>query len=1130
MNRRLFRWWWLALILPLAVGLARLRFDVEVLNLLPDELPVVHGLKLYQAHFTSVRELIITLRGPDAAMAEVAARRLAESLRGETNLVAGAVWQSPLQEHPDQTAELLAYLWLNQPPEVFAQLANRLAPGKLDHVLRETRDLLSTTLSPPDLARLSYDPFGFTRLPETGLDGGTAFDPQPDEFASADGAFRAVFVEARGELPNYRACAGWFGEIKAVVNRCQHSAGWPGNVTVRFTGAPAFVAEIATGMERDIKGSVLCALMLIAGLFWWAHRSWRPLLWLLAFLGLIVAGTLAMGGLLFGTLNAVSLGFAAILLGLAVDYGLVLYQEWVAAPQLSAQELRRIHTPGIAWSAVTTATAFALLNFAGLPGLSQLGSLVAIGVLLAAIVMLHGFLPVVLRNRSQKPNPRVNRKSQIVNSFPTGSPTFALIATGTVAVLAALILWRAWPPVDHSTSPLQPRHYSPQIALDEMQTELNQHDEPLLVVISGRDEDEVARRLDAVRARFSQAAARHEARGVRLPTALWPQAENQRVNLVAANALAAQANAMKGAAAEAGFTSEAMTLAENIFRAWQQTAGVKCVIWPTNESGQWLLKRVVARESDRWLVAGAVYPGTNGPTAATAATLDPKIPGVWLTAWPLLGDVLLQHVEHRLRWVVTAMIAMIIVCLWVVFRRWTEVGLSFATLGFSLLVLLAVMRLVGWSWNLMNLMAVPILLGAGVDYTIHIQLALRRHGGDMATVRRVTGRAVFLCATTTVAGFGSNAFSSNAGLASLGLVCAMGIAAVYLTAICLLPAWWQMTRGRKSEESSTLERSATAASREPRPANLVVPSATYRANVWRFGLVAVRLLPECVCRWVGMVAAAFYRRMCPRRSEVVAENLLPVLAGDRVAAERATRALFQEFAIKIVDLWRYESGTEVQRQNAEWHGWETFTAAQARGKGVLIVTPHLGNWEFGASFFVCHGIPLLVLTQPEPEARLTELRQAARARHGIETLVVGEDAFAFVEIIKRLQAGATVALLVDRPPAATAVTVELFGRPFQASIAPAELARASGCAIVPAIVVRNETGYTADILPEIHYERAAIGDRAARVKLTQEILRALEPVIRQHVDQWYHFVPVWPTKEKLQASTLMNREQASKLG
>ena len=66
----------------------------------------------------------------------------------------------------------------------------------------------------------------------------------------------------------------------------------------------------------------------------------------------------------------------------------------------------------------------------------------------------------------------------------------------------------------------------------------------------------------------------------------------------------------------------------------------------------------------------------------------------------------------------------------------------------------------------------------------------------------------------------------------------------------------------------------------------------------------------------------------------------------------------------------------------DWNGWEHFTAAHARGKGVLLVTPHLGNWEFGGAFLVEHGYKLLVLTQPEPDQRLTELRQASPTRCG----------------------------------------------------------------------------------------------------------------------------------------------------
>jgi lauroyl/myristoyl acyltransferase len=93
------------------------------------------------------------------------------------------------------------------------------------------------------------------------------------------------------------------------------------------------------------------------------------------------------------------------------------------------------------------------------------------------------------------------------------------------------------------------------------------------------------------------------------------------------------------------------------------------------------------------------------------------------------------------------------------------------------------------------------------------------------------------------------------------------------------------------------------------------------------------------------------------------------------------------------------------------------------------------------------------------------------------------------------------------------VNVDLFGKPFPASIAAAELARASGCAIVPAYIVHQHGHYLAHLLPEITYDRAAIGNRAARIQLTQEILRAFEAAIRQHVTQWFHFVPIWPDEK-----------------
>ena len=246
-------------------------------------------------------------------------------------------------------------------------------------------------------------------------------------------------------------------------------------------------------------------------------------------------------------------------------------------------------------------------------------------------------------------------------------------------------------------------------------------------------------------------------------------------------------------------------------------------------------------------------------------------------------------------------------------------------------------------------------------------------------------------------------------------------------------------------------------------------------------------------------------------------NLLPVVGHNRRLAEQKAHELFHRFAVKLAELWRFESGISMDRWLTAGTDWGILETACARKRGVLLLTPHLGNWELGGALLARRGIQIVVLTQAEPSAGLTELRRASRARWGIETFVIGNNGFDFVEIIRRLQAGENIALLIDRPPEAKAVEVELFGRPFRASVAAAELARASGCALLGVVVAREGDGYAARILPEFAYDRASLGSRENRQKLTQQILSAFEPEIRRYPEQWFHFVPVWSGNRPLRA-------------
>jgi len=1093
------RWWWLALLLPIIAGFARLHFDAEVLDLLPANVPAVQGLKLYQEHFANASELIIGLQAPDRDTAEQAAAAVADTLLRQTNLVADATWRPPWLEHPDQTAELIAYLWLNQPPEQFAQLAARLAETNLDAILAATRDQLAVSLSPADIAQSSYDPFGLTRLPEAVMGAAPGFGQGEELFASADGTFRIIFVKARGELAGYRECTAWFDAVKKITAAAVPAGG---KVTVGYTGRPAFVAEISGSMKHDIIWSVGGTSIIIAVLFWLAHRRLKPMLWLLTLLALILAATLALGGLIFGAINVVSMGFAAILLGLAVDYAVVHYQEALAQPGLSIPAIRRAIAPSIFWAAVTTISAFLILNFGGLPGLAQLGSLVGIGVALSACVMIFAFLPPLFPHRMQ---PRATDTGAAIASpppTPVNRPQVQLVcvATGILVLSAAAILFSGLPKMDASANALQPRDSQAYATLDRVKQNLGQKRDPLWLVVSGTNEAEVAQKLRSVLPALQAAVSNQTLAGFTLPDQLWPQPGFQAANRPAAGRLAGELETLRAAARANGFSEEALGLTRGILETWRSAAAQTNVYWPDNPLGAWIFEKIAAREPGHFYAAGFLYPSAQ---AVTFAGLNAQVThdGVFLSGWELLGGTVLAAVQQNLWKLLPPMAGLILLSLWLAFRRFTEIFASLAVLALSGLCLLAAMKVFGWQWNLLNLMALPLILGTGVDYSIFMQLALRREGGDLRRAHRSVGRALLLCGATAITGFGSLGMSNNAGMSSLGRVCAVGIAGNMLFSVLLLPVWWKYLVGDKI-------RPAPAAG----PA---APSQFYSARLWRTGLVLTRLLPRPFFDALAKSAAALYWQIAAHRRETVIENLTPVFAGDRRLAAQAARGLITEFALKLADLWRYEGGETARNWFVDWNGWEIFQAAADRGRGVLLVTPHLGNWELGGAFMAQHGCPLLVLTQSEPDPRLTALRQASRTRRGVETLVVGEDAFAFVEIIKRLNQGATVAMLADRPPAPTAVEVNLFGRPFAASIAAAELARATGCAIVPVFIVRATGGYRAQILPEIAYDRAAIGNRATRRGLTQDILHAFEPVIRQYATQWFHFVPVW-TGGKLQ--------------
>ena len=1079
MSRRI-----LLLIGPLVVawGLFRLRFDADVLNLLPSDLPAVGALKLHQQRFATGAETLVTLSGTNAVAAAKAAESVAKRLSLMPEVARSVHWQSPWLENTGDAVENLAWLWLQQEPKALTGLLNRIIQPEVQ--LESAINDLTTSLDPKTLAMAAYDPLGLAQLPGSA---GAAIgrDDGAGMFSGDEGRFRVVSLQPPNPKMDYKAAALWVERVRQEVAQTVASQGL--DVRIGMTGGPVFLSEIAIGMERDLRNSVLLTVVVIALLFWIAHRSLRPLVCLVGALGVTLVVTIALGGLSLGTLNVVSTGFAAVLIGLVVDYGLVAYQEARVHPNLSINELRRRIAPGIGWSAVTTAGTFSVLGLTGLPGLSQLGLLTAIGLMVGAVVMLFGFLPIALKQMPREASVEANHP--ITNS---ARPKLWWLATAIVLFAVTLILGlRGLPKATASSDPLRPNNSPAYESMDRLQAALGRTNDTIWLIVRGKTPEAVGRLLTSTEEILTQGRDTGKLSDFQIPTAFWPMASNAAQNLAQTATVSERLELIKAAVLHAGFTSNSTVLVEGVATRWEQwrKAPTGSPLWPNNPTAQWIRDRCSATDSDgSWLALGLVTP-------VSGTSKLPDLPeGVLSASWNRLGESLWEHVLQRVITLTIGLSVVLIFALWLAFRRIAEVLLSLVALISAFALLLACMSALGGTWNLLNLVAIPLLLGSSVDSTIHIQLAMRRYGSDRRALWRSTGRALLLCAGANIAGFGSLAWSNNAGLASLDLVCAGGVACVFVVAVILLPSWWLACGLNAPCETNES------------PANV---STLYRSHWWGWGHTLVSRIPRRVATGIGRQLGGLYSTLNPARRHIVAGNLAPLFKTEPTRSARTAGDTFREFGMKLADLLLFESGKSVDTWVEPGNGWQHFEQARASGKGVLLVTVHLGNWELGSVLLRRLGLSPLVLTAPEPTAELTQLRIAARKRLGIETLVVGENPFQFVEVVKRLQDGGMVAILVDRPPVQASVPSKFLGGTTGANIATAELARATGCIILPVYVVRHGSGYLTHALEPVEYRRGELGSRDARRDLASKVLRVFEPAVMDHPDQWYHFVPIW---------------------
>jgi lauroyl/myristoyl acyltransferase len=274
--------------------------------------------------------------------------------------------------------------------------------------------------------------------------------------------------------------------------------------------------------------------------------------------------------------------------------------------------------------------------------------------------------------------------------------------------------------------------------------------------------------------------------------------------------------------------------------------------------------------------------------------------------------------------------------------------------------------------------------------------------------------------------------------------------------------------------------------------------------VYRLGAALATALPRALRLRVAETLATAALGRFPAERAVVRRNLARILptASPR-ALDELTAQVFRQFAMCFADLISSNRGAGVEGLIAAVDGMPALTSSMQSGRGVVVLTAHVGNWELAGRLLARHG------------ARPTHVVVAAEADPAVERFLRGGDGpVRFVtrttptvslSLVSALRRGEIVALQGDRALGTRGdLACPFFGAPAAFPVGPFVLARAAGAHVVPAfclldadrryrIVVGEPWGV------EPGGEAAALG----------RWVMALEDVVRRHPTQWFNFFDVW---------------------
>ena len=277
----------------------------------------------------------------------------------------------------------------------------------------------------------------------------------------------------------------------------------------------------------------------------------------------------------------------------------------------------------------------------------------------------------------------------------------------------------------------------------------------------------------------------------------------------------------------------------------------------------------------------------------------------------------------------------------------------------------------------------------------------------------------------------------------------------------------------------------------------------------------IRLLPYDALLFLGKIFGNLYYLLIKKQRERAVAQMMPALKISESEARKIVRESFVNLARNMLDILYMPNLNEKNLSDyIEIDHLERMRDALAEGRGVVVLTAHIGTWEWLSASFTLNGMPVTAIAKLQPNQEYSRALDDLRATINVEIFNRGTSEL--LAAGRALKKGKILGFLADQDAGPGGAFINFLGKVASTPMGPAVFSKKFNSPVVPAFIIRQPNGrHLVKIFEVMHFEDTGDVD-GDLLRFTEKMTAIIENMIRENPTQWLWFQKRWNTPPEMQ--------------